>query len=136
MQRPAAAFPFAGQRASQSTLAELIRVSADGRRPRRWRIIRCMSMRSLLVLAVSALAACAASPVDDARAARDAAVIASPLRTPADRVLDAERKPAQFLPFTGVAPGMKVLDVSAGGGLRIYRRERIRNPYVFSSVSQ
>ena len=72
--------------------------------------------RSLLVLIVSALAACAASPVDDARAARDAAVIASPIRTPADRGLDAERTPAQFLPFTGVGPGMKVLDVSAGGG--------------------
>lgn len=30
--------------------------------------------------------------------------------------MDAERKPAQFLPFTGVRPGMKVLDVSSGGG--------------------
>ncbi|HEY3585379.1 MAG TPA: hypothetical protein VGL90_13505, partial [Casimicrobiaceae bacterium] len=75
-----------------------------------------MFARSLLVLLASILAACATSPVDDARAARDAAVIASPLRTAADHALDAERKPAQFLPFTGVAPGMKVLDVSAGGG--------------------
>jgi len=71
----------------------------------------------LLLLLVSMLAACATSPPDDAsREARAAAVIASPIRTTADRALDAERKPAQFLPFTRVAPGMKVLDVSAGGG--------------------
>ena len=30
--------------------------------------------------------------------------------------MDAERKPAQFLPFAQVKPGMRVLDVSAGGG--------------------
>jgi len=45
-----------------------------------------------------------------------AQVIASPLRTDQDRRMDAERKPAQFLPFTQVKPGMRVLDVSAGGG--------------------
>ena len=30
--------------------------------------------------------------------------------------MDAERKPAEFLPFTEVKPGMHVLDVSAGAG--------------------
>ena len=30
--------------------------------------------------------------------------------------MDAARKPAEFLPFTQVKPGMQVLDVSAGGG--------------------
>jgi predicted methyltransferase len=30
--------------------------------------------------------------------------------------MDASRNPAQFLPFTGVAPGMIALDVSAGAG--------------------
>jgi len=30
--------------------------------------------------------------------------------------MDAERKPAEFLPFTQVKPGMHVLDVSAGAG--------------------
>ena len=45
-----------------------------------------------------------------------ASIIANPIRTDADRVLDAERKPEQFLPFTGVASGMKVLDVSTGAG--------------------
>jgi predicted methyltransferase len=44
------------------------------------------------------------------------AVIDSPVRTDQDRRMDAERQPASFLPFTQVQPGMKVLDVSAGGG--------------------
>ena len=30
--------------------------------------------------------------------------------------MDAARKPAEFLPFTQVAPGMQVLDVATGGG--------------------
>jgi len=30
--------------------------------------------------------------------------------------MDASRNPGEFLPFTGVQPGMVVLDVSAGGG--------------------
>jgi predicted methyltransferase len=47
---------------------------------------------------------------------RTLAVIANPLRTDGDRRLDAARHPAEFLPFTGVRPGMAVLDVSAGGG--------------------
>ena len=43
-------------------------------------------------------------------------VIASPVRTDQDRRMDAARKPAEFLPFTQVKPGMQVLDVSAGAG--------------------
>jgi predicted methyltransferase len=42
--------------------------------------------------------------------------IASPLRTAADRDADARRMPLELLEFTGVQPGMKVLDVSAGDG--------------------
>ncbi|HEV7815058.1 MAG TPA: hypothetical protein VGP06_08150 [Janthinobacterium sp.] len=44
------------------------------------------------------------------------AAIASPVRTDADRKDDARRKPAVFLEFAKVRPGIKVLDVSAGGG--------------------
>jgi predicted methyltransferase len=44
------------------------------------------------------------------------AVIANPVRTDADRRTDAARHPAEFLPFTQVRPGMRVLDVSTGGG--------------------
>jgi predicted methyltransferase len=49
-------------------------------------------------------------------ATRYASVIASPIRTDQDRRMDSERKPAEFLPFTQVQPGMRVLDVSAGAG--------------------
>lgn len=42
--------------------------------------------------------------------------IASPARTAEDRQTDAKRKPAEFLAFAQVRPGMKVLDLAAGGG--------------------
>jgi predicted methyltransferase len=42
--------------------------------------------------------------------------VASPIRTDDDRRADAKRKPYEFLQFSGVRPGMSVLDVSAGGG--------------------
>lgn len=45
------------------------------------------------------------------------AALDSPIRTANDRKTDARRKPAEFLAFAQVKPGMKVLDlVSAGGG--------------------
>jgi predicted methyltransferase len=42
--------------------------------------------------------------------------VASPLRTDEDRDADARRKPLEFLQFTNVRPGMRVLDIAAGGG--------------------
>ena len=65
---------------------------------------------------LAALAGCATTPPVPTPEARAQAVIASPLRTDQDRKMDASRNPAAFLPFTGIAPGMMVLDVSAGGG--------------------
>ena len=64
------------------------------------------------------LAGCATTAAEDPRAAaeRYRQVIASPVRTDQDRTTDAARKPAEFLPFTQVQPGMQVLDVAAGGG--------------------
>ncbi|RYF04833.1 MAG: methyltransferase [Oxalobacteraceae bacterium] len=44
------------------------------------------------------------------------AAIASPRRTDDDRKADDKRKPAEFLAFAQVKPGMKALDISAGGG--------------------
>ena len=44
------------------------------------------------------------------------AVVAAADRSDADRQLDAGRKPAELLTFLGVAPGMKVADLAAGGG--------------------
>jgi predicted methyltransferase len=71
----------------------------------------------LACASVLTLAACAISPPDSSNlGARYAQVIASPVRTDQDRRMDAERKPAEFLPFTHVMPGMHVLDVSAGAG--------------------
>jgi predicted methyltransferase len=64
------------------------------------------------------IAACTTTPQQQSQAdtARIAAIIASPVRTDQDRVTDTERHAAQFVAFTGVRPGMHVLDVSAGGG--------------------
>lgn len=44
------------------------------------------------------------------------AIVDNPIRTDADRKIDAARRPLDFLAFTKVQPGMQVLDVSAGGG--------------------
>ena len=49
-------------------------------------------------------------------AERAKAVVASPIRTDQDRRMDASRNPLEFLPFTGVAPGMVAFDLSAGAG--------------------
>jgi predicted methyltransferase len=46
----------------------------------------------------------------------DAALLASPLRSDADRQADAGRRPLDLLRFAQVMPGMKVLDISSGGG--------------------
>lgn len=51
---------------------------------------------------------------DDSRLYAQA--MSSPVRMDADRLADARRRPIEFLEFAGVKPGMRVLDVSAGGG--------------------
>ena len=45
-----------------------------------------------------------------------AALLAAPGRSDADRAADKRRDPVPFLEFAGVRPGMKVLDMGAGGG--------------------
>ena len=45
-----------------------------------------------------------------------AAILASPDRSDADRQIDARRDPLKFLAFADLRPGMKVLDMGAGGG--------------------
>ena len=45
-----------------------------------------------------------------------AALIAAPDRSDADRQADKRRDPVPFLAFAGMRPGMKVLDMGAGGG--------------------
>ena len=68
-------------------------------------------LASILALLASA---CAVNPSMD-RATYDR-VVADPIRSDQDRKTDAARKPLDFLAFAGVRPGMRVLDVSAGGG--------------------
>ena len=74
-------------------------------------------LRAVRAVAVVLVAAgCATQPAQPTLEQRAQAMIASPIRTDQDRRMDASRKPAQFLPFTGVTAGMVVLDVSAGAG--------------------
>jgi predicted methyltransferase len=65
-----------------------------------------------------ALAACTSAPTQSAEASKALAqsVVANPIRTEGDHKLDASRRPLEFIPFTGVAPGMQVEDIAAGAG--------------------
>ncbi len=45
-----------------------------------------------------------------------AAIVAAPDRSDADRQADQRRPPLPFLAFAAAHPGMKVLDMGAGGG--------------------
>jgi predicted methyltransferase len=63
------------------------------------------------LLIAALIAGCAGMPGPDYRA-----IVAAPDRTDADRKNDERRKPEQMLAFAGVRSGMKVLDMSAGGG--------------------
>jgi len=85
------------------------------------RIQQLGAVRGSIVAAAAVLCVsggCATAPKEDARAVteRYQAAIASPIRTDQDRRMDASRRPAEFLPFTQVEPGMQVLDIAAGGG--------------------
>ena len=72
---------------------------------------------AVLVASMAVVAGCTNAPVaQPAAPMRYDSVIDNPIRSDQDRKTDAARKPAEFLPFTQVAPGMQVLDVSAGGG--------------------
>jgi predicted methyltransferase len=55
-----------------------------------------------------------------AKAALDAAaisaIVAAPDRSDRDRATDKQRKPTELLAFIGIAPGMHVADLGAGGG--------------------
>jgi predicted methyltransferase len=80
-----------------------------------------MAIRGVLQLAiVTALgltalcAGCAGGP--GVSAPDYAALVAAPDRSETDRLIDQRRKPDQLIAFTGARPGMKVLDMGAGGG--------------------
>jgi predicted methyltransferase len=68
-----------------------------------------------LLAALALLAGCAADAPRPDPVVYSAA-LAAPERFAKDRERDAARKPDQVLAFFGIAPGMAVLDVMAGGG--------------------
>ncbi len=78
-----------------------------------------MNARYLLSAAAAAvaLAACAGmAPHAWEVTPEIRAMVASPDRSDADRKTDERRKPDMMLAFTGVRPGMKVLELGAGAG--------------------
>jgi predicted methyltransferase len=73
--------------------------------------------RSCAVVLLSLLAVgCVATRAVGQGAPNYAAIVAAPDRSDADRETDKRRDPLKLLAFTGVRPGMKVLDMGAGGG--------------------
>ena len=75
-----------------------------------------MIVRKALVGAASLLLAGASIAAAQPKAGDFAAVLADPARPEADRLRDADRKPAEMLAFAGVKPGDKVAELAPGGG--------------------
>jgi predicted methyltransferase len=82
-------------------------------RPRR--PLRFMAGRLTVAAALTTYLAMSAAVAQE-RAPDYAAIIAAPDRTEADLQTDKRRDPVKLLAFTGARPGMKVLDMGAGGG--------------------
>ena len=83
--------------------------------------------------AASSSGGAAAVPVKRARpfepiSAAVRAAVDAPDRAPDDRALDAGRHPAELLSFFGVAPGMKVAELQAGGGYTAELLARVVGP--------
>jgi predicted methyltransferase len=73
-------------------------------------------LRFALLLSATLASVLPVAAADQPSASGYKAAIASPIRTTEDRKTDAKRKPAEFLAFARVKPGMKALDVASGGG--------------------
>lgn len=74
-------------------------------------------MRIALLSAGAALALAASAPLlAQAVWPALAAAVADPSRPEADRVRDADRKPAELIAFSGVREGSKVAELAPGGG--------------------
>ena len=71
-------------------------------------------MKHRILACLLTLSAIAATPAAVSQTAPDyAAIVAAPDRSDADRKLDTNRAPAQWLAFIGPKPGMKILDIFA-----------------------
>jgi len=77
-----------------------------------------MRVLPCVAVAVSLLAGCGGIGARDDAIALDTyrGMLASPLRLDRDKTIDERRHAAEVLEFAGVRPGMRVLDVAAGGG--------------------
>jgi predicted methyltransferase len=75
-----------------------------------------MSRHVILFAAAFAGACCGGIGAAAEKAPDYAAIIAAPDRSAADRATDRRRDPLKLLVFIGARPGMKVLDMGAGGG--------------------
>jgi predicted methyltransferase len=71
----------------------------------------CLTFAAVLAAGLSMTSATAQDRPPDY-----SAIIAAPDRTEADLQADKRRDPLKLLTFTGARPGMKVLDMGAGGG--------------------
>src|SRR6188768_3305850 len=70
------------------------------------------------VALAAVVAGCAMPAAQDAAIPSEQyrALLANPIRTERDRGMDERRRPVELLQFAQVRPGMRVLDVVAGGG--------------------
>src|SRR5262249_59092406 len=88
-----------------------------------------MRKPGMILKALLTLAALAIAPPAPAQTAPDyAAIVAAPERSDADKKLDANRAPAQWLAFIGAKPGMKILDVFAVYGWKAELLARAVSP--------
>jgi len=83
---------------------------AEARRPTCF-LTGCLTAAAMFAACLAMTAATAQE-----RAPDYAAIVAAPDRTDADLQTDKRRDPVKLLSFTGARPGMKVLDMGAGGG--------------------
>src|SRR5437588_12899605 len=71
-------------------------------------------LKHKILASLLTLSAIAATPAAFSQTAPDyVAIVAAPDRSEADRKLDTNRAPAQWLAFIGARPGMKILDIFA-----------------------
>jgi predicted methyltransferase len=96
---------------------------------------------SRLATIAAAVLAVAATPIPTASVAVSppaAAAVAAADRSEADRALDAGRRPAEMLSFFGIAPGMRVAELGAGGGYTAELLARVVGPQgkVYAQNSQ
>jgi len=87
---------------------------------------RSIAFSLMLAAAATTRAADEAAPLAIPDAVR--AAVAAPDRSEADRALDAGRKPAETLAFFGIAPGMRVAELGAGGGYTAELLARVVGP--------